>query len=189
MSEDYRVEPSTLTGKLLLQGIKALEASDGRVLAAKYPNTPEGLEEFKRKSVAYLKSVMMECECDDLQNTPYPNVESWCAFLGITRMTLSNYSARSEEWSDAIKEVKTVIASAKSQLADHGKIPPMTWVFDAANNFHYHNTSEFRLIDETPKEQKALSASDLPKLGAFTGNTETLLPRLGQVEQDENWGF
>ena len=187
MNEEYRIEPSTLTGKLLLQGIKALEASDGRVLNAKYTDTPEGIGEFKRKSVAYLKTVMMECECDDLQNVPYPNVESWCAFLGITRMTLSNYSARSEEWSDAIKEVKTVIASAKSQLADHGKIPPMTWVFDAANNFHYHNTSEFRLIDETPKEQKALTAAELPKLGAMKANLEPqLLPRLGQVEQDEN---
>ena len=75
---------------------------------------------------------------------------------------------------------------SKSQLADHGKIPPMTWVFDATNNFDYYNTSEYKLVDETPKEQKALSASDLPKLGAFTGNTETLLPHLGQVEQDEN---
>ena len=187
MSEEYRIEPSTLTGKLLLQGIRALEASDGRVLNAKYTNTPEGLEEFKRKSVAYLKSVMMECEkSEDLQNTPFPNVESWCAYLNITRTTLSNYAQRGEEWKDAIKEVKTVIVSVKSQLADHGKIPPMTWVFDATNNFDYYNTSEYKLVDETPKEQKALSASDLPRLGAFTGNTETLLPRLGQVEQDEN---
>lgn len=179
MSEDFVVEPSTLTGKLLLQGIRALEESDGRILSAKYPATSEGLEEFKRKSVAYLRSVMLECECGDLQNTPFPNVESWCAYLNISRMTLSNYSARSEAWADAIKEVKTVIASAKSQLADHGKIPPMTWVFDAANNFHYHNTSEYKLIEETPKETKALTAAELPKLGIPKANQDTvLLPKL-----------
>ena len=187
MSEDYRIEPSTLTGKLLLQGINALEASNGRLLNAKYPNTAEGIEEFKQKSIAYLRSVMMECEDTDLQNVPYPNVESWCAYLNISRMTLSNYQARGEAWADAIKEVKTVIASAKSQLADHGKIPPMTWVFDAANNFHYHNTSEYKLVDETPKEQKALTAAELPKLGISKASRDAvLLPRLGQEEQGEN---
>lgn len=186
MSEDYRIEPSTLTGKLLLQGIRALEASDGRVLNAKYTNTPEGLEEFKRKSVAYLKSVMMECEeSEDLQNTPFPNVESWCAYLNITRTTLSNYAQRGEEWKDAIKEVKTVIVSVKSQLADHGKIPPMTWVFDATNNFDYYNTSEYKLVDETPTERKALTAADLPKLGNYTPRTAELLPRLEHEEEGE----
>lgn len=181
MSGEYNIEPSTLTGKLLLQGINALEGSNGRLLNAKFPNTAAGLEEFKSRSIAYLKSVMLECEDSaDLQNTPYPNVESWCAFLNITRMTLSNYAARGEEWRDAIKQVKTVIVSVKSQLADHGKIPPMTWVFDATNNFEYFNTSEYKLVEETPKEQRALSAAELPKLGAMKANLEPqLLPRLG----------
>ena len=187
MSEEYKIEPSTLTGKLLFQGIKALEESNGRSLSAKYPNTAEGLEEFKRKSIAYLKSVMLECEdSDDLQNTPFPNVESWCAYLNITRMTLSNYVQRGESWADAIKQVKTVIVSVKSQLADHGKIPPMTWVFDATNNFNYFNTSEYKLVDETPKETKVLSASELPKLGTLITKTETMLPRMGIEKMDEN---
>lgn len=179
MNGEYNIEPSTLTGKLLLQGIRALEDSNGRLLNAKYPNTPEGLEEFKQKSIAYLRSVMLECEDTDLQNTPYPNVESWCAYLNISRMTLHNYSARSEAWADAIREVKTVIVSAKSQLADHGKIPPMTWVFDATNNFEYFNTSEYKLVEETPKEQRALTAAELPKLGNFAKENRELLPRFG----------
>ena len=93
---------------------------------------------------------------------------------------------RGEEWKDAIKEVKTVIVSVKSQLADHGKIPPMTWVFDATNNFDYYNTSEYKLVDETPVERKALTAADLPKLGNFTPRTAELLPRLEHEEEGEN---
>lgn len=182
MNNDYRIEPSTLTGKLLLQGIRALEESNGRILNSKYPNTAEGLAEFKQKSLSYLKSVMRECEeSDNLQDTPFPNVESWCAYLNITRMTLSNYSQRGEEWQDVIKQVKTVIVSVKSQLADHGKIPPMTWVFDATNNFGYFNTSEYKIVEETPNQARALSAAELPKLGQ--AREVSALPNLGQKEE------
>lgn len=171
------IEPSTLTGKVLLQGINALKKTDGRTLTSKYPETPEGLRNFQEKSIQYLESVLRSCEeSEDLRDTPYPNIESWCAFLNISRATLQYYTRRGEEWQEAIMQIKTVIVSAKSQLADHGKIPPMTWVFDAANNFGYRNTSEFKLVDETNEKKEALTAAELPQLGVISENTAEKLP-------------
>lgn len=163
---DYDILPKTLTGKVLLQGINALEQSDGKTQKSKYPADACGLEEFKTRSINYLKSVLVECEnCDDVKNAPYPNVETWCAYLNISRVTLHNYLQRGGEWAEMIQQIKTVIVSVKSQLADHGRIPPMTWIFDAANNFSYVNTSEFHADQVTLiKEKRVLSADELPKL-------------------------
>ena len=61
-------------------------------------------------------------------------------------------------------------------------MPPMTWVFDATNNFGYFNTSEYKIVEETPNQARALSAAELPKLGQACKGISAL-PDLGQREE------
>lgn len=67
-----------------------------------------------------------------------PDIEGFCAFLGIDRNTLCRWEdKRGETWCLAIQTIKTQIAAVKKQLALTGKIPPMVFAIDFNNNHGY----------------------------------------------------
>ena len=94
------------------------------------------------------------------------DIESWCTSLGITRATLSNYHGRSGAWAEYIDYVRECILAMKKQFAFAGKIPPVTFVFDATNNHGYYNTSSFDRERLQPKNEisKALTFEDLKRI-------------------------
>lgn len=118
-----------------------------------------------------------------------PGIESLCLSLHITRTTLFNWAngiGCSDVRKELIQSAKAFIASFLEQATLQGKLNPASSCFLFKNWCNYKDTISLEEAVPQGDTNKALSASDLPKLGAFTGNTETLLPRLGQVEQDEN---
>lgn len=128
---------------------------------AEYANSRQGLEDFIQKTgdyFSYLQAVnnadQEDGEQDKERPRMIPDIESWCLYLGITRMTVHNYQSRGKEWNDTIEYYKGAIATAKKQLMLSGKIPPVLAVFDLANNHGYVNTSEFKVIAEPPKVEQ-----------------------------------
>lgn len=119
-----------------------------------YSNSPEGLKSFKHDSEEYLTFVR------NVNKTPteggklrlVPDIESWAAFLGVTRHMITGYEKRSSDWKSTIDAVKGVITACKKQLAFTGKMPPVLAIFDLTNNSDYVNASEFRLSAETAQK-------------------------------------
>ncbi len=142
---------------VLTLGITALK----RGARAKYSADTTGLQEFIYESQNYLEYVNTVNSNPDIDRKLIIDVESWCVFLGITRETLRQYSARNKDWKEFIDYFKEIIVTAKKQLAFNGKIPPMIAVFDLTNNHNYHNTSEFHLDTTPPEEEPKLSAEEL----------------------------
>jgi len=131
-----------------------------------YANSPEGLKAFKGDSERYLAYVR------DVNRTPteggklrlVPDIESWAAYLGITRHMITGYERRGEDWKTAIEAVKGVITACKKQLAFTGKMPPVLAIFDLTNNAGYVNASEFRLTAEAAPEAKQITAEEWEKV-------------------------
>lgn len=130
----------------------------------KYDNTPEGLEQFKKAVQGYFDFIVRANTGNE--KGVCADVEGLCVSLGITRQTLLNYRSRSEEWETYIDFVKENILSMKKQFAFAGKIPPVTFVFDATNNHGYYNTSSFDRERLQPKNEisKALTFEDIKRI-------------------------
>lgn len=131
-----------------------------------YSNSADGLEDFKRDSERYLAYVR------DVNRTPteggklrlVPDIESWAAFLGVTRYMIAGYEKRGADWKAAIQAVKGIITACKKQLAFTGKMPPVLAIFDLTNNSDYVNASEFRLSAEATPEAKQITAEEWEKV-------------------------
>ena len=145
---------------------------------ARFPDTEQGLEDFKMASVNYLEYIRETNNNPDNEHNLIPDIESWATYLGTTRMTILTYEkSRGEDWKEFIALVKGAITAMKKQLAFRQKIPTLLAVFDLTNNSGYVNTSEFKLqTDVFAPERKALTASELPKLGSVG----TSLPNLSE---------
>ena len=161
-----RMDGDELTAVITLglQGI-AKATRKGGALAA-YPKTPEGLQAFVRDSYSYLQYVQ---EVNSGAASAggegglklIPDVESWAAYMGVTREAIGKYEAtRGSEWREAIQQIKGVITACKKQLALQGKIPPVLAIFDLTNNSGYVNSSEFRLQAPTQAEQKRITSEE-----------------------------
>lgn len=151
---------------------------------AKFEDSEQGLQDFKEASIAYLEFVRETNNNPNNENHLIPDVESWATYIGTTRMTICTYEkTRGQEWTDFIALVKGSITACKKQLAFRQKIPTVLALFDLTNNSGYVNSSEFKLMPETPNEHKALSASELPRLGEWGAikNAERL-PKLNTEE-------
>jgi len=101
-----------------------------------------------------------------------PDVEGFCAFIGIDRGTLIEWeTSRPPEFSHTIKALKTQIAAYKKQLAMRGKIPPVVFAIDMNNNHGYVQQQTID-IRATNKAQELPSAEEivkkLPKQDATT---------------------
>lgn len=132
-----------------------------------YPDTADGLTDFRRDSERYLTYVRDINERASQDNTCacIPDVESWAAYLGITRKTINRYEKqRGEEWAKAIESVKGIITACKKQLAFVGKMPPVLAIFDLTNNSGYVNASEFKLTTDSAPENKQITAEEWEKV-------------------------
>ena len=157
------LEPDDLTALTKL-AVSSLKEHGGHI--AKYPNTPQGLEQFIKKSTDFFEYCNEINASLEPQQRLIPDIESWCCFMGITRTTLMKYAKRNQQWSEAIEMIKTAIMSAKKQLAMRGKIPQMIAIFDWTNNFGYLNTSEFRLVADEPKDTTTTPRISMSELQA-----------------------
>lgn len=139
--------------EILLETVKA-----GRPPA--YPETEQGLEEFKQNTVAYINHVQTINSGDDDSKKVIVDIESWACYLGTTRATIATYErTRNEDWKQFIAVVKNGIAAVKKEAAFHGQMQPMIAVFDLANNHSYKNTNEFKLeVDTKDSDRKVLPA-------------------------------
>lgn len=112
-----------------------------------------------------------------------PGVESLCLSLHITRTTLFNWAngiGCSDVRKELIQSAKAFIAAYLEQVTLQGKLNPASSCFLFKNWCNYKDT--ISLEESTPQEteRRALSAAELPKLGAMKANLEPqLLPRLG----------
>lgn len=154
---------------ILKMGIQSLKRGTQR-----YPNTPEGLELLKQRTNDYFEYILQANRRPDVETRVYPDIEGLALYLGTTRKTLMEYSKRSPEWQDAINLAKTVIFTAKKQLADNYKIPPVLQIFDATNNYGYHNAAEYHLIPEQQTEAKPTETPEA--ISAKYGNAALLEP-------------
>lgn len=154
---------------------------------AKFPDTEQGLEDFKEASIAYLEYVRKTNNNPGNEHHLIPDIESWCTFIGTTRMTVLTYEkSRSDDWKEFIALVKGAITACKKQLGFRQKIPTVLMLFDLANNSGYLNSSEFKLV---PGEQEVyrhvLTAQELPKLGQPKTAEELLREIRGKYGIDE----
>lgn len=153
---------------VLTMGIQSLKRG-----VQKYPNNAEGLQRLKDRMQGYFSYIIEANNRPEIETRVYPDIEGMCVFCGISRVTLFNYAKRGEDWDEIIRFAKTLIMSAKFQLANNFKIPPLLMVFDATNNGNqYVNTNEFHLVaekatqeqpTETPEAISAKYAEALPE--------------------------
>lgn len=111
----------------------------------KYPNTQEGLELFVKTSEDFFRYAAELNAREDVEKKLILDIESWTVYIGISRQTLFEYAKRGGAWTETINHIKNMINESKKQLALNYKIPPVLYMFDAANNHDYANTSEFKI--------------------------------------------
>ncbi len=148
---------------ILAVGMRGLAKTARKGPAALFPRTPEGLDAFKRESYAYLQYVQEVNSSAQEGGRLHliPDIESWSAYMGITRETIRRYEAtRGEEWAQVIQQIKGIITACKKQLALQGRLPPVLAIFDLTNNSGYVNSSEFRLSPQTQPEARQISAEE-----------------------------
>lgn len=133
-------------------GIKRLQG--GRKAA--FPATADGLKAFNEACVEYFEYLNEANQGrDDEKRFLLPDVEGLCSFIGISRQTLWSYeTTRGADWVEEIRYIKTVMLSARKQLASYYKLAPTLEIFNMANNFDYKNVSEFKLTTEVSQEQR-----------------------------------
>lgn len=170
--KDVQIMPDDLNS-VLDMSIRSIKL--GR--PAKFPDTEQGLQDFKEASIDYLQYVRETNNSPENENHLVPDIESWATFLGTTRKTIAEYERnRSSEWQEFIGLIKGSITACKKQLAFRQKIPTVLALFDLTNNSGYVNSSEFRLQAEPLQTNKALTAEELPKLDELSKKA-ALLPQ------------
>lgn len=138
-----------------------------------YPETDQGLEEFKKNTIAYINHVQAINSGDDVEKKVILDIESWACYTGITRATIATYErTRNEDWKQFIKLIKNGICAVKKEAAFHGQIQPMISVFDLANNHDYKNTNEFKLEVE-PKNPEGITSQTPEEIAAKYGKILT----------------
>lgn len=111
----------------------------------KYPPTQEGLEQFIKNTEDFFRYAEELNSNPEIEKKLILDIESWTVYIGISRVTLFEYAKRGGAWTETINYIKNIINEQKKQLALNYKIPPVLYMFDAANNHDYANTSEFKI--------------------------------------------
>lgn len=143
---------------------------------AAFPETQQGLNDFKEASISYLEHIREVNNNPNNDNKLIPDVESWATYLGTTRKTILMYEKnRNSEWQEFIELIKGSITACKKQLAYRQKIPTVLAIFDLCNNSNYINSSEFKLVPEAPQEKRFLTSDQLPRLNVPVKNDEMLI--------------
>ena len=131
-----------MTGALDL-ALFSLKRTCGRPF--KYEPTEEGLKRFTQESIDYLDYCNEVNKDLEEGQKLIPDIEGWAVYLGTTRMTIFEYEKRGGEWAKTINYFKNIIAHGKKELALNGKMAPVLYMFDSANNHNYINTNEFKI--------------------------------------------
>ena len=148
--ECLQLEQNDLQG-ICQFAIDSLQRHGGR--NAKYANTEQDRQRFLNDVVEYFKCLYDASTGKEQDQMLIPSVESMCLYLGISRTTLFNYTNRSTEWAETVNMARNAIATARTELATHFKIPPLLHLFDMVNNHpSYYNTSQFVISAEPPQE-------------------------------------
>lgn len=145
----------------------------------RFENDEAGLQRFKSRTIDFLEFLR---EQNNNGGSLTPTVESWCVYLGISRVTLMHYEhKRSEGWKEFISYVKNILMACKTELASKGKLPPIVFIFDATNNgAQYYNTSEFRL-SKVPDDVEERATVESPESIA-----QRYRSRLADLSETEN---
>lgn len=145
---------------------------------AKFPNTEQGLEDFKQASIEYLEHIREINNSPDNEHKLIPDIESWATYLGTTRNTILSYeNGRNSEWNDFISVFKGAITAAKKQLAFRQKIPTVLALFDLTNNSGYVNSSEFKLLKDVASEKKTMTLDEVRLAVAELNQNPAQLPQ------------
>ena len=144
--------------------LDALSMVLSRKSEPRFENTPEGLQRFKETAAEFLDFCRIRSEEAARDGTQgiVPSVSAWCAFMGISRQTLSKYSRRSPEWTESIETIKERIFCAQEQAAFCGKVPVAVHVFNAVNNHSMADVRQVSVHTEEP-ERERMSASEIRK--------------------------
>lgn len=153
--------------------VTSLKKHGGHI--AKYENSQDGLEQFVAKSADFFEYCNEVNASLEPQQRLIPDIESWCVFLGVTRVTIHQYTKRSPQWSETIDMIKGCILMAKKQLAMHNRIPSLVFLFDATNNHNYVSTSEFHLKTDSPEVSPSPSITTA-ELSRIADSTPPQLP-------------
>lgn len=164
----------------------AFESLKNNQNAVRYPNTPEGLGQFRQRTVEYFEHVdRINKDLEDGQRL-IPDIESWALYCGLCRRTILNYENRGGEWRMFVRRVKDALTMIKKQMAFRGKLPPIVLFFDLTNNSDYVNASEFKISRPEPEEKQQMRLEDLPDLPVLEAGDNTavldVLPELDEVE-------
>lgn len=157
------LEPDDLTALTQL-AVSSLKKHGGQI--AKYENSQAGLEKLVQKSAEFFEYCNEVNASLEPHQRLIPDVESWCCFMGVTRVTIHQYAKRNQQWNDAIAMIKEALLMGKKQLAMHNRIPSLIFIFDASNNHNYLNSSEFHLVADAPQDRTTpqISASALKEI-------------------------
>ena len=149
------ITPNDSMQTAIQMGLESLERiSSGQ--APVYPNTEEGLQEFRKYTERYFHLIHdHNTALDPEERAMLPDVEGWAVFCGISRVTLFTYEKRGGEWGRYIGLVKDVIASAKKAAANDYKTPPVFTIFDLKCNHDYIEKTELKITTsaEVTEEQ------------------------------------
>lgn len=147
-------------GAVLQMGIESIRRYGGKPPI--YEPTQEGLERFKEQTIQYFEHVKLVNTDENIEKKVVCDIEGWCVFCGITRMTLSTYyNQRGKEWKAFIDFTKEIIATTKKQNAYTYRTPPMIAVFDLVNNHQYHNSNEFHITADTTDNSRLIDGKPI----------------------------
>lgn len=184
-NEGYEVVKTKNKGTYLqavgddLEGVSNLIITSIKNLGGRpseFPDTQQGLEMFRQKSIEFFEHVAAVNEKSGLERAIIPDIELWASWLGVTRQTIFNYeSRRGTEWRETIQMIKNMIASYKKQMGLTYKVPPMILAFDFCNNHGYHNTSEFKITAEqgTAEDKQRIAIDEELKQSGLRWNEDT----------------
>lgn len=129
---------------------------------------PQNIAELKQRIDDYFQF----CADKDMRI----GVESLSLSLGVSRVTFWNWcnnNGCSDEWSEVCQKAKQFVLTFLEQMSLSGRLNPATSIFLMKNWAGYKDTISFD--EDVPKEtqHRALTASELPKLGISRIETET----------------
>ena len=73
-----------------------------------YPETEQGLEDFRQTTIDYFQYVKDTNANPDIDKKLVPDIEGWAVFTGLTRRTILTYEKqRGESWRNFIEQTIT----------------------------------------------------------------------------------
>lgn len=171
------IQPGDSVQRVLETGIQAIRryhVSAGNVPA--YANTEDGLQKFREVAERYFQDLYeYNSALEEGTRGVLPDIEGFCIFAGISRVTLGKYLQRGGAWEAFILFLKDCIAAARKQAASEYKSPPVFEIFNLKCNSDYIEKSELKVTasTETTEEQlqDAIDAHGL-KWNAESGEYE-----------------